>query len=88
MFKRQELKFQFETIDLKEEKDIKSVAEHNKLWFESTDKLILALYLDEKTEKPKEYANRPNLEPIFLTSEEEFLGAAYKDKSSEMTKLN
>ena len=46
------------------------------------------MYLDEKTEKPKEYANRPNLEPIFLTSEEEFLGAAYKDKSSEMTKLN
>jgi len=55
---------------MKEEEEIKNVAEHNKLWFESTDKLILALYLDEKTEKPKEYADKPNLEPFFFTSSE------------------
>jgi hypothetical protein len=49
----------------------------------------LALYLDEKAEKPKEYAGKPNIEPIFSTSEEEFLGVTSKDpKYTEMTKLN
>jgi len=55
--------------------------------------LILALNLDKNVEKPKEYADKPIIEPFFFTSEEEFLGTAVKDankdlKSTEMTKLN
>lgn len=46
----------------------------------------MALYLDEKAEKPKEYADKPILEPFFITSEEEFLGAPNKDPNyTEMT---
>jgi len=48
----------------------------------------LALYLDEKAEKPKEYSDKPNLEPFFYTSSEEFLGTTKQDpKFTEMTKL-
>ena len=55
--------------------------------------MILALNLDKNAEKPKEYADKPIIEPFFFTSEEEFLGTAVKDsnkdlKSTEMTKLN